>query len=174
MLNQKRWLIGHLKRNMKNDVTHLDCNHRVWKEALHTMMLPISPSLHHCCNRITWCKTLHCGRNHEMCMLQSFTDHGWRGLLNDEWKMYFMRVIKLPRWMDVGHGPHGPHGYMMPWWMGLLAICMIWPWRMSRQLNATTWCSTLTTRKCGAPPRAETCRLQAGQGRGCRGPNASV
>ena len=60
-LNQKRWLIGHLQRIMKSCVTHLDCNHRVWKKVLQMLIMqPVIPSLHHCCNRSV---ELHCGNN---------------------------------------------------------------------------------------------------------------
>ena len=67
-------------KKMRSNVIDLDCNQRVWKEALHTP-LSINPSLHHCCNRTTWCNTMHCDKNLE-CLVNEHVTNNHEGWVN--------------------------------------------------------------------------------------------
>ena len=112
------------------------------------------PSALHCCNRITSCKTVHCGRNPEcasyndsatmagwrqksgVCMLQWFSNHGW------------MEVFQT---LNPKHSPRGWLGYLGGWMsaMGHMVL-MAWGCHDGR------WCDV----KLG--PGSLMCQLGAG------------
>ena len=142
--------------------------------------LALNSSPHHCCNHIAWCKALHCSRNLRSAGYNDWAAMvGWRSF-KEEFKMQSPRVIKLPLWVDVGHGPHGSG---MPWWKLMGCACSkemsmrfdawcgplarTWPQWVSGWLNRPAWQSTVAFR-----PRLANARLQAGAGPGPRGPHA--
>ena len=135
---KKSWLFAKWLGHNKNEARF----HRVWKEALQLFILAINPSSHHCCNRITWCKTLHCGRNPEcagynnsraMARWRSFNKdkkcnpRGWLGYLGGWMSAMVHMVLMLVGCNDGRHGhrcdvPYNKEMGMMMGMMGMMGV----------------------------------------------------